>query len=229
MDSILRKIGFYRDLKSFDSFKKDVLKICIFNILRVVLSMVVLVKCISVFLSLFKRDSRFVEVAIKMPSMFLTILLGIVFLILFNLPAPTERLKKKYKECAPKKMVEVKKEYLSDTPEILKDKYGRFNKIRYKAKEELTSIMGISVRNDKGEVVKQERILTDVINLNFFSGEIVFQVEHVEHSFLIVEEEQFVDERFDKFFSDENRRELSRKYTFYVNDGAQDINEYVVG
>lgn len=108
-------------------------------------------------------------------------------------------------------MVEIKKEYLSDTPEIFKDKCGRFNKIRYKCKQELTSIKGISVRNDKGEVVKQERILTDVINLNVFSGEIVFQVEHVEHSFLIVEEEQFVDERFDKFFSDENRRELSRK------------------
>ncbi|EGO5146765.1 hypothetical protein H4N16_002486 [Enterococcus faecalis] len=229
MDSILRKIGFYRDLKSYDSFKKDVLKIIIFNAIRVGLSMVVFVKCMSVFLSLFKRDGWFDGVAIKMPSMFLVILLGIVFLILFNFPVPEEQIKEKYKECAPKKMVVVKKEYLSSTPEILRDKRGRFNKIRYKFKEELTSIMGISVRNDKGEVVKQERILTDVINLNIFSGEIVFQVEHVEHSFLIVEEEQFVDERFDKFFSDENRRELSRKYTFYVNDGAQDINEYAVG
>lgn len=229
MDNILRKIGFYQDLKSYDSFQKDVLKIIIFNVIRVGLSMVVFVKCMSVFLSLFKRDWWFDGVAIKMPSMLLVILLVIVFLFLFNMPILYERVKEKYKNSAPKKMVEIKKEYLNETPEILRDKCGRFNKIRYKSKEELTSIMGISVRNDKGEVVKQERILTDVINLNVFSGEIIFQVEHVEHSFLIVEDERFVDERFEKLFSDKNRRELARKYTFYVNDGAQDINEYVVG
>lgn len=103
MDSILRKIGFYRDLKSFDSFKKDVLKICIFNILRVGLSMVVLVKCMSVFLSLFKRDSWFDGVAIKMPSMLLVILLGIVFLFLFNMPISIERVKEKYKKKCTKK------------------------------------------------------------------------------------------------------------------------------